>query len=98
MRVLHGLVALADFLVSEARLIERGSDPLRKEAKEQVPGDKIKDPAALARELRWRVRLAAGLASDTESANKSKASTPINGKEHHTTPAKRKRGNEEERA
>lgn len=65
-RVLASLLALADFLVSEARILERGSDQAKKEAKEQIPVDRVKDAAALARELRWRVRLAAGNASDDE--------------------------------
>lgn len=38
----------------------------RREAKEGVPGEKIKDPAAVARELRWRVRGALGVGSDDE--------------------------------
>ncbi|KAF8185034.1 hypothetical protein K438DRAFT_1837300 [Mycena galopus ATCC 62051] len=67
-RVLTSLLALADFLVSEVRLLERGSDQAKKEAKEQIPADRVKDPAAVARELRWRVRLAAGNASDDEGA------------------------------
>ncbi|KAJ6500350.1 jumonji superfamily protein [Mycena sanguinolenta] len=65
-RVLASLLALADFLVSEARMLERGSDQAKKEAKEHVPSDRVKDPAAVARELRWRVRLAAGNSSDDE--------------------------------
>ncbi|KAJ7684794.1 jumonji superfamily protein [Mycena polygramma] len=65
-RVLTSLLALADFLVSEARILERGSDQAKKEVKEQIPADRVKDPAAVARELRWRVRLAAGNASDDE--------------------------------
>ncbi|KAF7359459.1 Jumonji superfamily protein [Mycena sanguinolenta] len=65
-RVLTSLLALADFLVSEARILERGSDQAKKEAKDQVPSDRVKDPAAVARELRWRLRLAAGNSSDDE--------------------------------
>lgn len=38
----------------------------RRDAKEAVPGDRVKDAPALARELRWRVRLAQGGASDGE--------------------------------
>lgn len=53
-------------MVSEIRTIERGTDPAKKEAKEQIPADRVKDPAALARELRWRVRVAAGYGSDDE--------------------------------
>ncbi|KAJ7070349.1 jumonji superfamily protein [Mycena belliarum] len=67
-RVLTSLLALADFLVSEVRILERGSDQAKKEVKEQIPADRVKDPAAVARELRWRVRLAAGNASDDEGS------------------------------
>ncbi|EJD53426.1 Clavaminate synthase-like protein [Auricularia subglabra TFB-10046 SS5] len=69
-RILDGLQALADFLVSQARLIERGADPARREAKEAVPTDRIKDAPAVARELRWRVRLALDAPSDDEGAKK----------------------------
>ena len=60
-RVLKSLNALARFLVSEARLIEQG-----KNARENVPADRVKDAPALARELRWRVRLALNGSSDGE--------------------------------
>lgn len=56
--------------------------PARKDAKDQVPGT-IKDPGALARELRWRVRLAAGGDSGDElttSKTKSKSGS-TNGKQ-----------------
>ncbi|OCH95214.1 Clavaminate synthase-like protein, partial [Obba rivulosa] len=74
-RVLEGIEALGDFLVSEARTMERGTDSAKREAKEQVPSDRVKDAPALARELRWRVRLAAGYPSDDEgrSSRKTKA-------------------------
>ncbi|THH09560.1 hypothetical protein EW145_g1926 [Phellinidium pouzarii] len=73
-RVLASLMALARFLVSEVRLMEGSehaksaprSGGRRKEAKDNVPTDRIKDAPALARELRWRVRLAARGASDAE--------------------------------
>ncbi|KAL5529550.1 hypothetical protein ACEPAG_5535 [Sanghuangporus baumii] len=76
-RVLSSLEALARFLVSEARLIEhsdgrsvgntKAADATRrKEAKEAVPSDRVKDAPALARELRWRVRLAYHGSSDAE--------------------------------
>ncbi|KDQ12344.1 hypothetical protein BOTBODRAFT_34637 [Botryobasidium botryosum FD-172 SS1] len=73
MRVLEGLGTLADFLVSEARIIERGPESARKEIREQIPGEKVKDPSALAREFRWRVRMAAGQASDNESPSAGKS-------------------------
>jgi F-box/leucine-rich repeat protein 10/11 len=60
------LDALATFLVAEARIIERGPEVAKKEARENVPADRVKDPSLLARELRWRVRSAAGVDSDCE--------------------------------
>jgi len=48
------------------RTIEKGTEAAKREAKEQVPFDKIKDPASMARELRWRVRAAAGVDSGVE--------------------------------
>lgn len=70
---MESLEALANYLMSEARTTERGSDQAKKVAKEHVPGDRIKDPAALAREFRWRVRLACGYASDEEGHARRKA-------------------------
>lgn len=69
-RVLASVEALADFLVSEVRNMERGSDAAKKEAKEAVPNDRVKDAASLARELRWRVRLAGDLNSDDEHSRR----------------------------
>jgi F-box/leucine-rich repeat protein 10/11 len=66
--------------------MERGTDQAKKEAKEQVPSDRVKDAAALARELRWRVRLAAGYESDDEGLVRNVAPV-ING----VTANKRKR-------
>jgi hypothetical protein len=82
--VLEGLAALASFLVSEARSIERGTG---KDVREQVPGDRVRDPGALARELRWRVRNARGLDSDGEGA----PPTPVSG---NGASSKRKRTEE----
>lgn len=64
-------MALADFLVSEARILEQGIDTAKKEVKEQIPSDRVKDAPAMARELRWRLRLAAGSASDEEGPKKA---------------------------
>jgi hypothetical protein len=72
-KVLRSIRVLADFLMSEVRVLERGSETARKEAREQVPGDRVKDAAAMARELRWRARAAAGLTSDDEDDDKRKA-------------------------
>ena len=66
-RVLGSILSLADFLVSESRIIERGPEAAKKESKENVPGEKVKDAPATARELRWRVKHALGYTSDTES-------------------------------
>lgn len=71
-RVLSGILALAEFLVSEARIMESGSEPARKEAKEQIPVDRIKDAPAAARELRWRVKQTLGYHSDDEGVSKPK--------------------------
>ncbi|KAJ7632317.1 jumonji superfamily protein [Roridomyces roridus] len=88
-RILVSLLALADFLVSEVRILERGSEQGKKEIKDQIPVDRVKDPAAVARELRWRLKLAAGSDSDEEGG--SVAITKTNG-----SGLKRKRGGEEE--
>ncbi|EEB97929.1 hypothetical protein MPER_02654 [Moniliophthora perniciosa FA553] len=66
------MAALADFLVSEARILERGSEHHKKEIKEQVPYDRVKDAPAVARELRWRVRHALGSTSDDESNSRDR--------------------------
>lgn len=104
-RILNGMDALARFLIKESRILERTSstESARKDTKEQIPGT-IKDPTALARELRWRVRLAAGHDSDDElespfaPKDKANGSANGNGKASSVTPAgganplKRKRG------
>ncbi|KAI0065496.1 jumonji protein [Artomyces pyxidatus] len=71
-RVLESIDALAEFLVSEARTLERGSEAAKREAKEQVPSEKVKDASAVARELRWRARLASGYGSDGEDVDRPK--------------------------
>ncbi|PSS30925.1 hypothetical protein PHLCEN_2v2550 [Hermanssonia centrifuga] len=82
-RVLHSIETLAEFLVSEARSMERGTEQAKKEAKEQVPSDRVKDAGAMARELRWRIRLAGGYNSDDDSRARRKAkitvTEPMNG-------------------
>lgn len=69
-RVLEGILTLADFLVSEARAVESGNEQAKKEAKEQIPNDRVKDAPAVARELRWRVKQALGYGSDDEGASR----------------------------
>ena len=72
-RVLEGIEALAEFLVAETRTMERGTEAARRQAKEEIPGDRVKDAPALARELRWRVRHAAGYASDDEGRGQKRS-------------------------
>ncbi|KAF8964078.1 JmjC domain-containing histone demethylation protein 1 [Flammula alnicola] len=83
-RVLNGILTLSEFLVSEARILENGTDQAKKEAKEHIPTDRVKDAPAMARELRWRVKQALGYPSDDEGpvgTRKSKDTTaaPIAG-------------------
>ncbi|KIY68200.1 jumonji superfamily protein [Cylindrobasidium torrendii FP15055 ss-10] len=73
-RVSRSMAQLADFLVSQARVLESGDEAAKKDVREQVPHDRVKDPSAVARELRWRARLASGLGSDDEG--ESVASAP----------------------
>lgn len=67
-RILSGILSLADFLVSEARTLETGTEQAKKEVREQIPTDRIKDAPATARELRWRAKLALGYSSDDEGS------------------------------
>ena len=57
--------------------MERGPDSLKRDARDQVPNDKVKDAPAIARELRWRVRLAQGYASDGEQSGQFRAREPM---------------------
>lgn len=77
--------------------MERGQDTAKRAAKEEVPGDRIKDAAALARELRWRVRLANGYTSDDDTRGRRKTVTNghTNGSSSGAAAKKRKRGDEE---
>lgn len=67
-RILAGLAVLADFLIRQLRIMENPTieDKRRKAIHDKIPGDKIKDPSALARELRWRVKRASGVDSEGE--------------------------------
>lgn len=67
-RMMESLTALVNFLMSEVRTMENGTEARKKELKDQIPHDKVKDPPALAREFRWRLRQAAGMDSDDEGA------------------------------
>ncbi|KAI0028349.1 hypothetical protein K488DRAFT_80716 [Vararia minispora EC-137] len=79
-RILESMQAVAAFLVSQARDIEHGSEAARREAKEQIPSDRVRDPSALARELRWRVRHALHLDSDSDGVDASKSSADVSAK------------------
>ncbi|KAF8906029.1 jumonji superfamily protein [Gymnopilus junonius] len=65
-RVLEGVLTLSEFLVSEARILETGSEQAKKEARDSIPTDRVKDGPAMARELRWRAKQAQGYWSETE--------------------------------
>jgi len=70
LRVRSSILALAEYLVSEVRMLEKGSEYSRKETRDQIPSERIKDAPALARELLWRARLLLhGSASDEEAVN-----------------------------
>jgi F-box/leucine-rich repeat protein 10/11 len=75
--VLESIEVLSDFLVSEVRAIERGPESLRRDVRDQVPNDKVKDAPAVARELRWRVRLAQGYTSDGDQSGRFRAREPM---------------------
>jgi F-box/leucine-rich repeat protein 10/11 len=85
-RVLESLQALSRFLVSEARAMERGTEAAKREAKENVPSDRVKDAPAMARELRWRVRLAAGAMSDDEDSGRPIQKNMVNGHKRKRSP------------
>lgn len=72
-RILESIEVLSDFLVSEVRTMERGPEPMRREVRDQVPNDKVKDAPAVARELRWRIRLAQGYTSDEDHSGHVRA-------------------------
>ncbi len=83
--------ALVHFLIAEVRVMERGSDSGKREVKEQIPSDKVKDAPALARELRWRLRLVINGTSDDETEVKKRGKLlPSSG----ATNLKRKRSND----
>jgi len=77
-RVLESMLSLSQFLVSEVRTTEKKGSTNR-ESREAIPGDKIKDAPALARELRWRVRIALGGESGDEHRSRQKPAAVTNG-------------------
>ncbi|KAF6742344.1 JmjC domain-containing histone demethylation protein 1 [Ephemerocybe angulata] len=78
-RVVEGILALANFLVSEVRILENGNEQSKKEGK---------DAPAVARELRWRARLAVGYSSEGEDEGSKQDRSRPNG-------VKRKRSDSE---
>jgi len=78
-RVLESIEDLADYLVSEVHTMERGPESVGRDIRDQVPNDKVKDAPALARELRWRVRLAQGYTSDGDRPGPDRAREPKDG-------------------
>lgn len=56
-RVLQCLSCLANFLVSQTEILDdpEAEDKARKLVHDRIPGDIVKDPEGLARELKWRV-------------------------------------------
>ncbi|KAK7689190.1 hypothetical protein QCA50_007881 [Cerrena zonata] len=95
-RVLDSVETLADFLVSEARAIERGTEQAKKEAKDQVPSERVKDPGAMARELRWRVKFASGYTSDDETSHHKRKGKGTASSSVASLGEKRKRGVEDD--
>jgi len=61
----------------------------RKESKDAVPADKVKDAPALARELRWRIRNALNVTSGDEGSSKRAKSWQVSS--NSTNGVKRKR-------
>lgn len=56
--VLEGLVHLADFLITQADIVENPDeeDKRRSFVNGKIPQEIVKDPSGLARELLWRVK------------------------------------------
>jgi F-box/leucine-rich repeat protein 10/11 len=66
--------------------MERGTEAAKREAKENVPSDRVKDAPAMARELRWRIRLAAGTTSDDEDLGRPVQKNMVNGHKRKRSP------------
>ena len=90
-RVLESIEALSEFLVSESRAMERSPESVKRDIRDQVPADKVKDAPALARELRWRVRLAGGYTSDGDHSDRARGQEELTPKD---VGRKRKRDSE----
>jgi hypothetical protein len=67
--VLNGFLVLSRFLIRETKVMENPEvdDKQRKAIHGRIPSDMTQDPAALARELRWRCERALGEDSEDES-------------------------------
>ena len=57
--------------------MERGPESVRRDVRDQVPNDKVKDAPAVARELRWRGRLAQGCTSDGDQSGPVRVGEPM---------------------
>ncbi|KAG9318283.1 Clavaminate synthase-like protein [Chiua virens] len=86
------------YLNYAARTLSRKYELWSAEAKQpnemqenMFPSDRIKDASALARELRWRVRLSAGTTSDDEELGPPAKKASTNGNTNVNGGAKRKR-------
>ncbi|KIR67901.1 JmjC domain-containing histone demethylation protein 1 [Cryptococcus bacillisporus CA1873] len=86
-RVLQCLSYLANFLVSQTEILDdpEVEDKVRKLVHDRIPGDIVKDPEGLARELKWRVErelAASGLLRGEASgvgAEEPKSNGDVNG-------------------
>lgn len=76
----------------EVHAIERGDEHRKKDAREHVPGDRVRDAPALARELRWRLHMARNGSSDSEhEVDAEEGSESVEDRER-SNGVKRKRG------
>jgi hypothetical protein len=89
--VLQGFLVLSRFLIREIKMMEDPSveEKQRKAIHSRIPTEMTHDPAALARELRWRCQRALGEDSEDE-AERTQDSIPV---EKPKTTRKRKLGN-----
>ncbi|KAJ9092803.1 hypothetical protein QFC21_006679 [Naganishia friedmannii] len=69
-RVLHGLSALAEFLISEVNALENPStDPKKRKAiHDRIPKEVVVNASGLARELQWRTKQVLAEEGDVEGA------------------------------
>ncbi|CED82643.1 F-box protein JEMMA and related proteins with JmjC, PHD, F-box and LRR domains [Phaffia rhodozyma] len=88
-RLLDNLCCLSVYLMRQVRPRERGLNV--DSAEPEFPFDKIKDPGAVARELRWRVRKA----MDDESEDETEDYTAIPQKSMNRDSSKENRDSEE---